>query len=73
MKISTSSTADDIRHHADGAEQNQAVVFPGADLLHFHVLERSEDDDQSRSAATRKWKKTLKVSTCTMFQKRQAR
>ena len=37
---------DRRRHqaHAYRAKQNQPVIFPGTNLLHFHVLERTEDD-----------------------------
>ncbi len=45
---------DRRRHqaHADGAEQDQAVIFAGADLLHLHVLVGSQDQHDARSRAT---------------------
>src|SRR6185312_7741150 len=33
------------QHHADGAQQNQPVIFAVPNLLHVQVLERSEDHD----------------------------
>ena len=46
MKISTSSMADDIEHHADCAEQYKSVVLTRVDVLHFEVIEGRENNHQ---------------------------
>ena len=44
--MSTSSTAEDIRHMPDRPQQDQGVVFAAIDLLKGKVVERHEDGCQ---------------------------
>ena len=46
MKISTSSTADDISIMPTVPNRIEAVVFARADALHFEIFERSQRDHQ---------------------------
>jgi hypothetical protein len=68
MKINTSSTAEDISAMPVTPNKNQGIIFTGANPLHRHVFERTQDHDGG-DRNHQNMKKTLKPSTRTMFQK----